>query len=632
MLAAEAMLRLTPDTTPQSMEVDEDCPFGPGLAAATAWAELQRYRAMPIAQAVGCKRQLPAGAASTTARKRVRHHRQPRARDVKRAEKRVAQKKGYQKQIKNLKEQLERLQNKAGKDRRALVALESETSKGLRRLLMENTESLPPQMVHLRALVKCQIRVLENPSERCMWHPAVLEAACAIYSCNASSYSELFQSGLLALPTPDHVRKQVAAAVTTSSGHDISIYKALGKEVADWPDAMKEICLMYDEVNLVGQLSFKKVGSCFCFFGLVDDPDEDSAFKDPSSSTLSLEDRIRKLKAKAALVMQAVCIHDVYNAGLSEERVFRRVVGVHAVSSPPAEKVEKLLVATIAMMELYAGVTTVATCSDGASTFRLQQKMTTSGNGRGTANTFINTTRPNDARPGRVINMLSDISHLIKKACSCLHSSDPESTARFMKLPNYLVQMVFATRPYPGVAEGTEESGTTAGLEAYIYVWAHIWELMGASDQPPYTTSDPDKDERLEEMEDLLAWLDMWHDYNLNATALQTLKAATRKMCGLTHENFYDTHACLRGFLNVLKDLDDRHDEFTVLARKFCTDCIESLFGQMRQANGGMRDLPIKRVLELSQKLQVYMGHDYVVLLSRGCLGPSMSRCDYVAL
>ena len=73
----------------------------------------------------------------------------------------------------------------------------------------------------------------------------------------------------------------------------------------------------------------------------------------------------------------------------------------------------------------------------------------------------------------------------------------------------------------------------------------------------------------------------------------------------MTHETQYDLHACLQGFLAVLDDLDSRHSEFAVLARKFCTDCIESFFGQMRQANGGQRDLHIKRVVELSRKLQV---------------------------
>ena len=64
-------------------------------------------------------------------------------------------------------------------------------------------------------------------------------------------------------------------------------------------------------------------------------------------------------------------------------------------------------------------------------------------------------------------------------------------------------------------------------------------------------------------------------------------------------------HACLVGFQNVLDDLDARLDEFSISARKFCTDCLEGLFGQMRQAGGGQRDLLIKRVVELARSLEV---------------------------
>ena len=55
----------------------------------------------------------------------------------------------------------------------------------------------------------------------------------------------------------------------------------------------------------------------------------------------------------------------------------------------------------------------------------------------------------------------------------------------------------------------------------------------------------------------------------------------------------------------VLKDLQGRWGHFAVLARKLCTDCLEGLFGQMRQAGGGQRDLQVKRVVELSHSLEV---------------------------
>ena len=62
------------------------------------------------------------------------------------------------------------------------------------------------------------------------------------------------------------------------------------------------------------------------------------------------------------------------------------------------------------------------------------------------------------------------------------------------------------------------------GLEAYIYVWGRMWELLGASDQPPWETADPAADSRLHELKDMTRWLDMWREYNLTSVATQHLK------------------------------------------------------------------------------------------------------------
>jgi hypothetical protein len=102
----------------------------------------------------------------------------------------------------------------------------------------------------------------------------------------------------------------------------------------------------------------------------------------------------------------------------------------------------------------------------GASAFRLQQKKATSGQGRGTANIFVSSERFDDTRPDSVINMLSDISHLIKKAVTILHTSSPTSKSRFLKIPDYLVQMVFRTRPFPGAGHHTACRAPPQDLEA----------------------------------------------------------------------------------------------------------------------------------------------------------------------
>jgi hypothetical protein len=300
----------------------------------------------------------------------------------------------------------------------------------------------------------------------------------------------------------------------------VSLYKSVGKEVAEWPDKFREAVLVYDEVDLVGKLAFKKVGKCFCFFGMVDDPGYMAVFSNPNRKERTPFDMIREFKAKAALVFQCVFVHDTFNEELSTERVVRRVVGVHAVSSPPAEVVEAITTETIANLDIYAGVRVIATVSDGASAFRLQQKKATSGQGRGTANIFVSSERFDDTRPDSVINMMSDISHLIKKAVTILHTSSPTSKSRFLMIPDYLVQIVFSTRPFPGQPAGRREIGETVGLESYLYMWGRVFELMGSADQPAWFTSNPATDLRIQELEDILKWFEMWHDFNTHAISI----------------------------------------------------------------------------------------------------------------
>ena len=52
------------------------------------------------------------------------------------------------------------------------------------------------------------------------------------------------------------------------------------------------------------------------------------------------------------------------------------------------------------------------------------------------------------------------------------------------------------------------------------------------------------------------------------------------------------------------QDLSKRHKQFSILARKVCQDCLESLFGEMRQSQGGQRDLTVMAVSELSGKIE----------------------------
>ena len=93
------------------------------------------------------------------------------------------------------------------------------------------------------------------------------------------------------------------------------------------------------------------------------------------------------------------------------------------------------------------------------------------------------------------------------------------------------------------MAAGAAEVGGSVGVEAYMYAWGRIWELMGAADQPPWCTSDEQLDPRLKELKDLVRWFDMWREYNMKSKATKHLKKV-----GHMHEQASHTragpHAC----------------------------------------------------------------------------------------
>ena len=181
---------------------------------------------------------------------------------------------------------------------------------------------------------------------------------------------------------------------------------------------------------------------------------------------------------------------------------------MHSVANLVAEQADEIVSYTIACLSLHASVQTLVTTCDGASAFRLLQKSSTSGAGRGTANTFVSSAVANDAEDDEDAEyyMSSDVAHWLKKGLTNWYS-------RFMGIPDYLVQMILKLFPQPGAAPGPEQ-GDTLGIECYIRVFARVWALLGDASQPPYTTGDTTKDVRLQELKDILQWFDWWHEFN----------------------------------------------------------------------------------------------------------------------
>jgi hypothetical protein len=118
-------------------------------------------------------------------------------------------------------------------------------------------------------------------------------------------------------------------------------------------------------------------------------------------------------------------------SGDMDEKVLRRVVGVHAVREAVAEDVDELFWDTVAHLKETCGARTVAAVADGASVNRLMQKMNATQDERGSSDIFVSAEIENDFEAdGSKIYIISDISHLIKKWCNHLENSDVRLSLR----------------------------------------------------------------------------------------------------------------------------------------------------------------------------------------------------------
>ena len=265
---------------------------------------------------------------------------------------------------------------------------------------------------------------------------------------------------------------------------------------------------------------------------------------------------------------------------------------------------------------------------------------------RGSQDIFISAQVDNDLEEeGAKIYLVSDISHLIKKWCNHLENSDVRRAAvpcprappprprhkrpplvtrhasvsvqrewgtskkgsRYMCIPEHLVRSILDRFPAPGHAAPIR--GECDGLECYMRVAGRLWELLGSGSAPVYTTANPKKDVRIQELLDIKAWVSYWHEFNVDAACNATASAAEKKAMGFSHQLLFDTNLCITGFIDVVADLERRHGtgDFKaktgcrLIARKLCQDALESLFGRLRQALGGKREVS---VLDASTRIE----------------------------
>lgn len=166
--------------------------------------------------------------------------------------------------------------------------------------------------------------------------------------------------------------------------------------------------------------------------------------------------------------------------------------------------------------------------------------------------------------------------------------------------------------PQPGNRQADNVRWPTEGLEAYIYVGARLWELLGLGKQPPWTTDDEKADPRVRELKDILRIYQMVHEYN------QTLPEAEQSKTGFSHQLYFDLHFTINGVLGLLSDLSRRfgRGEFSILMRKLVQDPLENIFGALRQSLGGGRDVSCKDAAHGLPRLQKKL-HNKALRLSK---------------
>ena len=120
---------------------------------------------------------------------------------------------------------------------------------------------------NLRLLIENQLETLRNKSGRCVWHVEVLDWCTDVYRRNPAAYEHMSKGGFLKLPHADTCRKR-AARIQVSSGESPELYEALKKRLAGWPPERCELALLFDEINIVGDIAFKVINKEYIFFGL----------------------------------------------------------------------------------------------------------------------------------------------------------------------------------------------------------------------------------------------------------------------------------------------------------------------------------------------------------------------------
>ena len=456
-----------------------------------------------------------------------------------------------------------------------------------------------PEQENLKLLILDQLKTLRNKSGRCVWHTAVLGWCTDVYRSNPGAYQHMSLGGFLKLPDKDTCRKR-AARVQATSGESMELMESLKKRVSAFPPHRREMALLFDEINILGDVAFKIIKGQYRFFGFIDAQSHPSELYVGEQKEISHTEYMKKQVATHALVFQVAEL-----SGENTPTRFRQVVGMHAVTNLNAVLLDRLFWRTVRNLYLHADVTIVATISDGASCNRLHQKMNTHQLGKGTGTVYQSGKAwcINPYVPGHKTKIwfMSDPAHWVKKVVTHWEKSSRggKPGARYVRIPDHLVQPVLkrCAPPAPHMHQSPER-GATVGIEWYCRVLGRCYAIMGGAHQPRFRRLD---DPRLQELRDILTLLRAWHEYN---AGLPDLTPAQRSARGFSHQLFWDTQIMIEGFLGLLSDLQARHGEFIVRVRMLNQDSLESLFGRIRMACGSGNDPTMVKVLQAALRAE----------------------------
>jgi len=431
----------------------------------------------------------------------------------------------------------------------------------------------------------------------------VLDWCTDVYRRNPGAYEHMALGGFLKLPDKDTCRKR-AARVQAASGESKQLMAELKKRLAGLSPAQREMALLFDEINIVGDVAFKIIKGEYRFFGFVDtDNLSTPQLYVTEQKKMSHKEYMKRQVATHALVFQVTELSGEITG--SNPTRLRQVVGMHAVTNLNARTLNRLFWRTVRNLYLLADVTIVVNISDGASCNRLFQKMNTHKLGKGTGNAYQRGKAwcINPFVPGHKTKMwfMSDPAHWVKKVVTHWEKSkhNGKPGARYLRIPDHLIQVVLKRCPPPAPhAHQTPERGRTVGMEWYCRVLGRCYAIMGGAHQPFFRRLD---DPRLQELRDILSLVREWHKYNASLPAITSSEKSAR---GFSHQLLWDTQIMIEGFLGLLEDLQTRHGSFVVRVRMLNQDSLESLFGRIRMACGSGNDPTMLKVLQAARRAE----------------------------